>query len=316
MARGAGGTAGAVLLERWGFDAYVTDPASGRANGAMFAGSRLGAAIGFPVVTWMLTRRPWRLSFQILGGAGLAWALFWILWFRNYPPKRVEAPQTALPTDLGFGEVLRSRVMLLGAVQFIACNFTFFISLSWMLPYLKSHYGLSDARAAAYAMAPPLAGASAQWVAGCIVDWIYRSPLRSWSRRIPAMLGLSLAAAGVLGLTQAGSPEAAVVCFTIAAFGVDMTVGPSFVVCADIAGKNTGSVSAALNMIGNLGAFVSGLAFPYLHKLTGSANTYFAVAALLNAVGVICWLGMRSVQADAKPLQPAAVVSGGPDLKR
>jgi len=52
------------------------------------------------------------------------------------------------------------------------------------------------------------------------------------------MLGLSLAATGVLGLTLAVSPQAAVVCFTMAGFGVDMTVGPSFVFCADIAGKS------------------------------------------------------------------------------
>lgn len=160
-----------------------------------------------------------------------------------------EFKKGVLRPSLGFGAILRSRVKLLTVAQFVACNFTFFISLSWMLPYLRSRYGLSDYRAAVYAMAPLLAGASAQWLAGCLVDRIYRSVLRSWSRRIPAMVGLSLAAAGVLGLTRAETAETALVCFTMAAFGVDMTVGLSFVLCADIAGNNTGSISAAVNMI-------------------------------------------------------------------
>jgi ACS family glucarate transporter-like MFS transporter len=89
-----------------------------------------------------------------------------------------------------------------------------------------------------------------------------------------------------------------VVCFTLAAFGVDMTVGPSWVFCADIAGKNAGSVAAAMNMFGNFGAFLSGVLFPYLHKATGSATTYFLMAALLNLAGATCWLKMRSFERD------------------
>jgi ACS family glucarate transporter-like MFS transporter len=284
---------------------WLSSGERGRASGALFAGSRLGGAAGFPLVKWMFTRWPWRTAFPFLGAAGVSWAIFWIIWFRNTPQEAGAAPEQ-MPESIsalrdgpalssGFFELLRSRRMLLATVQFVACNFTFFISISWMLPYLKSHYGLTDSRAAAYAMLPLLAGALAQSLTGWAVDRIYRSCLQRWSRRLPAMAGLSLASAGVLCVTRAGTPEAAVFCLTLAAFGVDMTVGPSFVFCADIAGANTGSISAALNMLGNLGAFMSGLAFPYLYGLTGHADLYFLVAASLNGLGAICWLGMRSL---------------------
>ena len=42
----------------------------GRANGVLFSGSRLGAALAFPLLAWMLARWSWRPSFLILG----AWA--------------------------------------------------------------------------------------------------------------------------------------------------------------------------------------------------------------------------------------------------
>jgi ACS family glucarate transporter-like MFS transporter len=76
-----------------------------------------------------------------------------------------------------------------------------------------------------------------------------------------------------------------------------MTISPSWVFCADIAGNKAGSVSGAMNMLGNLGAFVSANAFPYLYGLTGSASTYFVAAAVLNTVGALCWFRMRSLTA-------------------
>ena len=49
-----------------------------------------------------------------------------------------------------------------------------------------------------------------------------------------------------------------------------------------------------MNMVGNLGSFVSANAFPFLFGLTGSAFTYFAIAALLNVISIVCWGFMRS----------------------
>jgi nitrate/nitrite transporter NarK len=66
-------------------------------------------------------------------------------------------------------------------------------------------------------------------------------------------------------------------------------------VCLDIGGKKTGTVSAAMNTAGNFGGFVSTNAFPLLRRLTGSPATYFHAAALLNLVSIACWWSMRSL---------------------
>jgi MFS transporter, ACS family, glucarate transporter len=57
----------------------------GRANGIMFSGTRLGAALAFPLFAAMLGLWGWRKSFVVLGFVGVAWAIFWALWFRNHP---------------------------------------------------------------------------------------------------------------------------------------------------------------------------------------------------------------------------------------
>lgn len=280
----------------------------GRANGALFAGSRLGAAFSYPLLVWMLGRWNWRDSFLILGIAGLAWAVLWLLLFRDYPAiepglETGLEPCGELPTYHGqaasshvirLGGIFKSRPMVLAMAQYFASNFTNFICLSWMLPYLMMQYHLTAAAAAVYSMAPLLLGATSQGITGWLIDRMYHSPLRAWSRRLPAIVGFSLAAAALLGVARAGSAGLAVLSFTVAIFGADMTISPSWVFCADLAGRNTGGVSGAMNMLGNIGAFVSANAFPYLKHATGSASAYFVLAAVLNVFGIVCWFQMRS----------------------
>ena len=87
----------------------------------------------------------------------------------------------------------RSRPMLLAMAQYFASNFTFFISLTWMHPYLMSPYHLSRDTAAWYSMLVLLIGATAQWVsASWSIAWTNRH-YRRLSRRIPAMIGFVLA---------------------------------------------------------------------------------------------------------------------------
>jgi ACS family glucarate transporter-like MFS transporter len=274
----------------------------GRANGIIFSGSRMGAALAFPLLAWLLGLASWRLAFAILGGVGVAWVLLWLAWFRDHPPEPLGEPAAQSATGaLKFGQILRSGGMALAMVQYFASNFTFFICLSWMHPYLMEHYKLSQSEAAGYSMVPLLAGATAQWTAGFLVDRLYRSPQRSWSRRLPAMAGFVLAAAGVFGVTLVESPAAAVACFTLATFGADVTISPSWAYCMDIGGKNSGAVSGSMNMVGNLGSFVSANAFPYLYSLTGSASAYFRTAALLNLLSILCWFWMRSPWREPVP---------------
>ena len=270
----------------------------GRANGVLFSGSRLGAALAFPLLAWMLARWSWRPSFFLLGGVGVVWAIVWLFWFRDRPSGSASLNPTGISPAAPLRSLLGQPGMALAMAQYFASNFTFFLCLSWMLPYLKKQYHLSDARAAVYAMAPLLLGAGAQWLSGWMVDALYRSRWRAWSRRFPAVLGFASSAVALLALTRVDTAGAAIVCFSLAAFGADMTISPSWVFCTDIAGARAGSMSGAMNMLGNFGSFVSANAFPFLHGLTGSASAYFLAAALMNAGAIACWFRMKSPEPE------------------
>lgn len=267
----------------------------GRANGIIFSGSRLGAAFSFPLLAWMMSALGWRASFAVLAVPGIAWAAVWLLWFRNEPPEPVtEKPRAAAAPGLSFGAVFRSPAMLLAMFQYFAGNFTFFICLSWMHPYLMSEYKLTRDEAAWYSMIVLLVGATAQWAAGFSVDRLYRSKWREHSRRVPAMTGFALSAAGLVLLAGASSAPAAVAAFTLATFGAEMTISPSWAFCIDLGGKNSGAVSGSMNMVGNFGSFVSASIFPLLYRWTGGSAAYFLAAAVLNACAAAAWMGMRA----------------------
>jgi ACS family glucarate transporter-like MFS transporter len=274
----------------------------GRANGALFAGSRLGAAFSYPLIVWMISVRSWRLAFFVLGCAGLAWSAVWLIWFRNSPPagRTARLPCVVIGTD-GVTKLIASVPVYFALFQYFASNFTNFICLSWMFPYLQTQYHLTSSSAAVYSMAPLLLGAMSQGVTGWAMDRMYSSSLRTWSRRLPGAIGFALAASGLLGLIRAGSVGMAVLAFTVAIFGADMTISPSWVFCADIGGIRTGRLSGALNMLGSIGAFASANAFPLLKQETGSSSAYFMLAALLDVMGLLCWLRMTSLSGRFSP---------------
>jgi len=281
----------------------------GLVTGINFSGSRLGAAFALPLVAWLIESYGWRTSFLILGGVGIIWAVGWWSLFRDTPethPKLSSQEKDYIlenrqQQDLGLGENL-SRKELLGSKnmwsaigQYFCSNFTFFFALTWLFPFLKDKYQLGTMEAGWYAVAPFVAGAIGNWVAGGMIDSIFKKGNWNRSRSLPAIIGFSLAAIGLIASLYMETPLGAVLFLSVAIFGADMTLPPSWALCVDIGKNNSGAVSGTMNMAGNIGSFLTALAFPYLTDWTGSVNYFFYVAAALNVIAIFLWL---RVQAD------------------
>lgn len=279
----------------------------GRIQGINFSGSRLGAAFALPVVAWMVDALGWQLSFVILAAVGFVWAFIFFAWFRDDPTEQplisdeeknyILANRQQASSDekdtLQLGVMFGSKNMWLAMVQYFCSNFTFFFCLTWLFPYIKETYDLETVQAGFYASAPLMAGAFGNWFSGWMVDAIYKRGQWEWSRKLTAMTGFALAAAGLLCSVQADSVGMAIVFLSIAIFGADMTLSPSWSLCIDIGRKHAGAVSGTMNMAGNIGSFITALAFPYLQTWTGSEAFFFYVGAALNVLAIGIWLMTR-----------------------
>lgn len=223
----------------------------------------------------MIQAMGWRSMFHVLMGIGVVWAVVWFIWLRDEPPDHprigreeleyiLASRQPSAPGEskLAAGAMLRSGNVWLAMTQYFCSNFTFFFMLSWLFPYLKKAYQLDPVTAGWYAACTFIAGACGNVVSGRVIDLIYRAGKWRLSRQLPAMTGFALAAVGVVIGAQMDTVGWAVLWLSVAVFGADMTLAPSWAFCTDIGRKHSGTVSGTMNMAGNIGSFVTTLAFP------------------------------------------------------
>ena len=277
-------------------------------TGINFSGSRLGAAFALPLVAWLIESYGWRTTFLILGGIGVIWAIGWWVLFRDTPEEHPmlnstekdyilanrQQQSTTDKTTISRQELFQSKNMWSAIGQYFCSNFTFFFALTWLFPYLKNKYNLASVEAGWYAVAPFIAGAIGNWVAGGMVDSIFKKGNWNRSRNLPAIIGFALAAFGLIGSLYMETALGAILFLSIAIFGADMTLPPSWALCVDIGKSNSGAVSGTMNMAGNIGSFLTALAFPYLTDWTGSVDYFFYVAAALNVFAILLWLRVKA----------------------
>ena len=308
------GEAGAFPGATKAFYRWIPAKERGIANGIFHSGARAGAAMSLFLMPFLIRLFGWRWTFFINGIIGLIWVSIWILWYKDNPSENKKISRKELDYinkgitetseiagKLSLGQILTSSNMLLMMFQYVASNVTFFISFTWLLPYLVSQWGNG---AEIYAPVPLLFGMTAQWFSGWLSTIFYS---RGWiirSRKIPAIAGFTIAALGLVLITLMPGTTALsfTLLFSIAVFGVEMTISPSWSLCMDIGGENSGTVSAAMNMLGNIGSaasavifpfFVSSVTIPYIVEKTGTANSFFIFAALMNLLAIVAWLLIR-----------------------
>jgi len=314
------GEAGAFPGATQAFFRWLPVKDRGLAHGINFSGSRLGAAFSLFLMPWLITQIGWRWTFVVNGLVGIIWAAVWLLWFRDNPKDNPKVNKEELDyiekgrlsdftatVKSSFAEVFTSLNMSLAMVQYFASNVTFFISLTWLPSYLKNQWP-DDPKAVYFSAAPLIFAAFANWIAGTMVTQLFKRGYHVGSRRITAIVGFSLGVVGLLLATQTDNLYLFVFCFSLATFGVDMTLSPSWAFCNDIGGANSGAVSGSMNMVGNIGAALSAIMFPlFQDEVTGSANRFFVMAACMNFVAVMAWLFMNPNRVSDKKLSPAAV---------
>lgn len=304
------GEAGAFPGATKAFYRWIPARERGLANGIFHSGARVGAALSLFFLPFLIRQAGWRLTFLITGALGLIWVIVWKWWYHDNPRQNTRISEkelnyiesgineeTVKGGKLALGQVLTSSNMLLVMFQYVASNITFFISFTWLLPYLVSQWGRG---AEIYAPIPLLFGTFAQWFSGWMASIIYPRYGQILSRKIPAIAGFILSATGLVLITllPGNSALAFTLMFSVAVFGVEMTIAPSWSLCMDIGGENSGVVSATMNMLGNIGSALSAIIFPFfissvtiplLVPKTGTANSFFIFAAVMNLMAVISW---------------------------
>src|SRR5258706_7078005 len=272
----------------------------GFGQGVQHAGSRLGAAIAPALVVYLLYRTTWRWFFYFFGSIGVVLSLIWFWYYRNRPKEhpgvnerelRMIGPAASQGVKkvarVPWRQIVRSRDLWFLSGMYFCYGWVVWMYLFWLPTYLVEARHFSQIKMGLGASLPLLA-ATVTNVAG---GWISDKLSSRWSdlrrgRLAVSVIGFAIAGVGLIPGVLAQDARTGLFCLTVALAGLELTVAVSWAISLDIGGDFSGSVSAVMNTLGNLGGALSSVVIGYLAPHLGW-NSPFLVASALCAIAAL-----------------------------
>jgi MFS family permease len=296
-----------------------------RAQGITWLSARWGGAFTPLLVIWVFTFMSWRWAFVLFGSIGVIWAIIFYLWFRDDPGQHSAVNDAELALMDGassnlashqpipWGVLLTSRTVWMLWLQYACMSYSWYFYITWLPTYLNEARGVSLQDSALFraltavlsglepativgiqkaflAGIPLFAGGIGCILSGLIAARVARRVGTARARRGIAYVGLVGAAAGVMISPYLQSPELAMLMLGLSSFCQDIAVPASWGVCMDVGGRFAGSLSGSMNMMGNIGGFLSPIAVAQILKHTGDNWTAtFWAAGCQYLLGAVAW---------------------------
>ncbi len=293
------GEAGAYPSISRSFSRWFPVTERGSAHGAVFMCSRLGAAATPPIVIAIISGAGWRVSFWIFGALGVIWSVFWWRWFRDDPAAHPSVgPDELALIASGTRSTPRANVhwrdlldlnLLSICLMYFCIAYGLYFYLTWLPTYFKEARGFSTQQSAWLASAVLFTGAIASITGGWLTDTLTRRYGLRVGRSI-AVVALPLSAVLIVAAMLSASPLLAAVLMAFAFFWAELCLSPSWAMCHDIGGEAAGTITGAMNTLGNIGGSISPLVVGYSVQLWGSWSTPLVIMACIYLVGGILTL--------------------------
>ena len=283
--------------------AWIPRRERGLANGIIFAGVGIGAGIAPPLITWIILSHGWRSAFYATALIGIIALGFWVWLVRDRPDAhpwvsseesahiRADDPSAATLAPLAWRDIVRNRQVLLLAGSYFTYGYTAYIFFTWFFTYLSKVRGLDLKASAIYAALPFLAMAAAAPLGGWVSDRLATRGGERRGRCWTAAGAMALAATFVALATQVSDARAATLFLAGGAGALYLSQSAFWTLSADLGGRSAGSVSGVMNMLNQIGGFVTASSTPLIADRLGWTAS-FLVAALLCLGGAGLWLAI------------------------
>jgi MFS family permease len=284
-----------TVIGRW-----IPAPHRARAWGIVWMTSQVGAAISPLLVVPIQSRYGWRAAFFVFGIVGVAWAVAWYVWFRDYPHEKPEVSQRELheigpaasahgrmPWGLALADGTFWRIALIGASYVYAIAFF----QAWMPTYLVRGRGYTEA-ALVLSSLPYVVGAVANGCGGVLSDALVRRWGLKAGRRTVGVAGLTIAAVFMVATIVTSSNAWALVFLSLAYAGILLQQPNLCAVCLDTGRSHAGAVFGFMNTASQIASTVSSIAFGYIVGYTGNYNLPFIPMVVTLSIGAVLWLKM------------------------
>ncbi len=272
-----------------------------RAQGAVWAASRVGGALSPLIVVPMMAALGWRSAFYVFGCVGIVWALLWSACYRDPPTsKALRAGHTEVP----WRALLRSRQLWLILAMAWCYGWGAIFFLSWFPTYLEKARGLTEREMTYCAALPFVMGAVGNLIGGVLTDRLSRAYGLRRGRRLVGATSLALSACFFLTAALTTGKTIGVIALTLGYGAMDCVLPASWANCLDVGGSHGGAVTGAMNSMVQVGGFLSTVLFGYLMKSFGSYNAPLFIIAPMMLISAVLFARID----PTRPLIPATPV--------
>ena len=266
----------------------------GKAQGYVWAASRMGGALTpfvvIPVMMWV----GWRAAFYLLGALGVIWAVVWYWYYRDLKDSSDSSCSREFRESRNSRDNAIRWSTLVGNKQFwLICGMYFFYAFgswfffSWFPTFMELGRGF-DKTELTYAVAVPFVMSMiGNIVGGHLTDKLTNRYGIKVGRK--ALGSTSLAVSAVCMFLAAFIPgKMAVFVFLSLCFGIfDLMLPSAWALCIDLGKHQAGTLSGAMNTAGNIGGFCCGILFGELVQQSGNYNLPLYMIAVMLIVSAV-----------------------------
>ena len=262
-----------------------------RAQGVVWASSRIGGALSPLLVVPLLGAVGWRGMFLVFSGLGLVWAVWWRRWYHDRCDQQPGITAGEL-SEIGAGAgkshedapwrgLLYSRQVWLVVAMYWCYVWASWFYFTWFPTYMVRGAGFTESQMGLVSALPFVLGCAGNLAGGALSDRLSRRYGLKVGRCVLASSALAASSLLLAALAFAAGKRN-VVLFASAGFGIlDLMLPCAWSLCLDIGRAHAGVITATMNTAGLSGGFVCTVLFGYLVRATGG---YRAPLCLISAM--------------------------------
>jgi MFS family permease len=257
-------------------------------SGLFDSGTRLGLAVGAPLIATLIWYYGWRKMFALVGFTAIIWVVPWLLAApRNLQGvRRAAAPRAGSPPRW---RIHFNRNLVGICLGFFCFDYYWYLLVTWLPDYLVTVRHLALVRAGFYAALPYFVFGACQPLGGWITDWFIRLGWDETSTRKTMLTVAFLSGLLLIPAARADSPLVALA-FLMGGSLAGLATGNMFAVLQSCAPPDeVGIWTGFENFAGNIGGVLAPAITGYLIFRTGTYLPGFALAAGVMVAGLLAY---------------------------
>jgi len=264
----------------------IPEQRRGTAVAILFAGAKVGPALGADLSVRLIASSGWEGMFVILGLGSLVFLIPWLLFFTDGSASNAEGiVETRQKYSLS--ALFRTPMMYGVLIGTGAYNYFVYFNLTWLPAYFVERWSLSLLSMGAFTAMAFLGMAVVAILSGALADWLIRRGHDSVRiRKLFTMAGLAIASTEIVG-SLTTSRDAAVFFALVSLAGLGMTTANYWALTQTLTPPAAiGRISGIQNCAANLAGAVAPAATGWLIQSTGSYDAPMRVILVVLIIGL------------------------------